>query len=357
MSLFEQHAVQLNDDPAPEYRVALTRSNTATTSGSGSSNVHWQSPFADPPAPVNSPRRLPRAKPERYLYTYNLVAGSAPLQFLISVEPSNGRPTPGKYAFRLSLQVDKVERPMGDPVSLHLAVDPRLLEFVVFVFPGKTSLPVDTLYSYRVWLRVNGIEHRLFGEDELWIARDPDFSSIANASFARLKTISTNTQIYDAYVGKARIQFVARWRLISEDLYKYTLEYDANGVGGVLIEDFRLILHGDPRKATFLIYTVPMQSAPEGASHRVRVWLKTYSSAPVDPTSTFSLPFSDSYVYQRIWKSDSFKIGAQLDFGSLANRKMVMGFSVGGGPKTIVMSQTGGGDLRYLDKNTVLEVG
>jgi hypothetical protein len=78
----------------------------------------------------------------------------------------------------------------------------------VSTFPGKNSLPVGTLYSYRVWLRVNGVEHRVFGEDDLWVAKDPDFQAITDASFARLKDASVNIQTYDAFVGKARVQFI-----------------------------------------------------------------------------------------------------------------------------------------------------
>ncbi len=50
---------------------------------------------------------------------------------MASVEPSNGKPTPGEYTLRLSLKVDDVERPIGEPVSLRLSVDPRTLEFIV----------------------------------------------------------------------------------------------------------------------------------------------------------------------------------------------------------------------------------
>lgn len=340
-----------NDDPSPEYRVTVTRSNTVA-SGSTTS-VNWHSPFDDPPAPINVPRRV-RSKPERYVYDYSLMASGASLHFIISVEPSSGKPIPGKYSFRLSLKVDKVERPLEDAVSLHLAVDPRNLEFLVFVFPGKSSLPVGSLYSYRVWLRVNGIDHRLFGEDDLWVVQDPDFSSIADASFARLKSMTTSMQIYDAHVGGARVQFIVRWQQISEELYKYILEYDANGVGGVLIDDFRLLLQGDPRKVSFLIYTVPMNSMPAGASHRIRVWLKTLTPLAGDRSPAYSLPYHDSYTFQRIWKSDNFKIGARLDFGTLGS-KMIMGYS-SGPAKTIVMSQSGEGTHRFKNDD-IVEVG
>ncbi|KAF8827234.1 hypothetical protein HHX47_DHR5000568 [Lentinula edodes] len=162
------------------------------------------------------------------------------------------------------------------------------------VFPGKTTIPAGCLWSYRVWLRVNFVDHRIFGDDELWVGKDPDFSSIADASFARLKTVNANSQLYDGVVGRARVQFIAS--------------------------------------------TVPMSSMPAGASHRIRVWLKTFLPFPNDQSSNISLPFNDSYVYQRIWKSDSLKIGARLDFYSLG-AKMVMGYS-NGPPKTFTVSQT-----------------
>ena len=61
------------------------------------------------------------------------------------------------------------------------------------VFPGKATIPAGCLWSYRVWLRVNFVDHRIFGDDELWVGKDPDFSSIADASFARLKSNNVNS--------------------------------------------------------------------------------------------------------------------------------------------------------------------
>lgn len=78
------------------------------------------------------------------------------------------------------------------------------------IFPGKAGLPTGSLWSLRVWLRVNGVDHRLFGEDELWIARDPDFNSIGDASFARLKSAEAGEQMYNAYVGRALVTFLIR---------------------------------------------------------------------------------------------------------------------------------------------------
>jgi len=46
---------------------------------------------------------------------------------------------------------------------------------------------------------------------------------------------------------------VCRWQNMSSNLYKYSLEYDAEGVGEVLFEDFKLRIDSDPRAVTFLI--------------------------------------------------------------------------------------------------------
>ncbi|KAF5371215.1 hypothetical protein D9758_004118 [Tetrapyrgos nigripes] len=125
----------------------------------------------------------------------------------------------------------------------------------------------------------------------------------------------------------------AGYQHVAEGLYRYSIEYEAAGVGATLVDDFRLILYGDPRTVTFAIYTVPMNSIPAGASHRLRIWLKTFlptdpSISPQSSSANFVLPFNDSYVYQRIFKSDTFKVGSRLDFGTLGS-KMVMGYANG----------------------------
>ncbi|KAJ7098606.1 hypothetical protein B0H15DRAFT_583477 [Mycena belliarum] len=351
-----------DDEVCPDYNVAVSRSNTTTTttsgysdsSGSTESSVHWTSPFDAPrsPPPLRSfvthsqlrrattsptnplPSPPPLLRPERYVYTYSLLAAGAPLKFYISVEPSNGKPAPGNYTFRLSLKVNEVERPIGDSVSLRLSVDPRQLEFSVFLFPGKKNVvPADAVYSMRVWLRVNGIDHRLFGEDELWVGKDLDFGSIENASFARLKSVAPDALFYEVMVGHARVLLIVRWRHISGGLYKYSLDYEASGVGAELVNDLRLIVDGDPRSLRFLIYTVPVRSVPAGASHRLRLWLK--SSVAPDAGAAHPAGDTSGHVYQRLWKSDVFKLGAWLDFEQLGPT-LVMGTAVGA-PQTVTM--------------------
>ncbi|KAJ3512945.1 hypothetical protein NMY22_g15184 [Coprinellus aureogranulatus] len=169
------------------------------------------------------------------------------------VESSSGLPVPGKYTFRLSMKVGGIERPVCEPVQKTLRVDPRALEFVVFMFPGKSSVPTGCLWSLRVWLRVNSIDHRLFGEDELWVGKDPDFNAIGDASFARLKHQDTHEMVHHVYVGRALVLFSVKWSRVHGNLFKYSLEYEAGGVGGVVFEDVRLKLDIDPRTVSFLI--------------------------------------------------------------------------------------------------------
>ena len=61
---------------------------------------------------------------------------------------------------------------------------------------------------------MSNIDHRLFGDDELWVAKDPDFAAIGEASFAGLKYIDpgdkTGEQVYSGYVGKALVTFIVR---------------------------------------------------------------------------------------------------------------------------------------------------
>jgi hypothetical protein len=49
------------------------------------------------------------------------------------------------------------------------------------------------------------------------------------------------------------VSSVYRWQNVADNLYKYSLEYDAEGVGDVLFEDYKLRIDSDPRAVTFLI--------------------------------------------------------------------------------------------------------
>ncbi|KAG5724742.1 hypothetical protein E4T56_gene8038 [Termitomyces sp. T112] len=317
----------------PEYD-QVSRSNS-----NGSRSVHWQSAEESTPLIQRSlstprPSDPPPNKRERYVYTYKILAGSTPLELRISVEPASGQPTPGKYTLRLTMKCNGIERVMCEPTVLRLSVDPRNLDFVVFVYPGKSSIPVGSLYSLRVWIRANGVEHRVFSDDELWVGKDLDFYSINGASIMILRNVDNRSQLYHGYVGRALVTFSCRWQRVNENLYKYSIDYDSNGIGGNLIEDLRLRIDGDPRTVTFLIYSVPINSVPAGSSHRIRIWTKSLVNTSSTEPST--LPFQDSYIFQRIHKNDVFKIGAHLDFEKMST-KATMGFAVGS-VQTVVMS-------------------
>ncbi|KAF8728314.1 hypothetical protein AX14_006788 [Amanita brunnescens Koide BX004] len=328
-----------DDETCPDYAAATSTSSLS----SANRQTRWLPPLPtrnDLPLPPPTARRLPRPlqRNERYVYTYNLAAAGTPLQFLVSVEPSSGKPTSGKYKFKLSLRIGGVERSLSEPTELSLTVDPRQLAFVVFVFPGKTKLPIGGLWCLRVWLRVNSVDHRLFGEDELWIGKDMDFASIPDASFARHRLTNPKEQVYSTLLGNAHVNFIVRWQGSSQNAYRYTLDYEAGGVSSTLFDDLELKLDHDPRHVTFVIYTSPHSSLPAGASHQLRVWLRS----PI-PTTTSSLQepstIPSSYAYQRIWKTDALKIGSKLDFASLGN-KVIMGLSLRGGPETVVSDES-----------------
>jgi len=278
-----------------------------------------------------------------------MLAAQTPMQFYISVEPFDGKPKAGKYQFRLSMRVNGIERPLGDPVTRHLSIDPRKLDFVVFVFPGKGSkqaLPLNSLWSLRVWLRVDGVDHQLFKMEELFVGKDLDFNVIGDASFARQAAMSADHQVYRGYVGRALITFTIRWHRIRDQLYKYSMEYDGGGVGDVLFSDLRMRVDNDPQTISFLIYSTPVQSMPIGATHKLRVWLRSLVPLTNDPAISRPLPFGDSYIYQRIFKMEEFKVGGRLEFSALGN-KLVMGFAPRGGPETITMARN---PVKHPDK-------
>lgn len=280
-----------------------------------------------PPALARSPTTsnlsesfLQMDSQETMVYTYNLLAECTPLQFSVLVEPEADQPN--HYTLSLSMKVGYVERALCAPVTLRLSIDPRRLDFSVFIFPPRTSLPAGCLYHLRVWLQTAGIDHRIFSDNDLWVGKDPDFRSVGDASFAVLRNATQDMLIYQGIVGRAHVSFIIRWKLVEVGLYSLSLEYEAGGAGRTLFEDYYMRLECEPQIVTFLIYAIPVTSTPHGASHRLRFWLRTpfVSHSPASSATSQS----ESYIYQRIWKSDDFKIGAGLNFEALGSR-LVMG--------------------------------
>ncbi|KAI6018313.1 hypothetical protein EDC04DRAFT_2576497 [Pisolithus marmoratus] len=253
-------------------------------------------------------------------YIYTLCAGDAPIQITIAVEAEADRQN--YYTFSLTLKAGHVERVICEPVTLRLSIDPRGLDFSVFVFPPRSSLPVGCLHHLRVWLRSGGIDHRIFGDNDLWVGRDPDFRSIADASFAILRNATQDMLIYQAIVGRAHVSFIVRWRLVEVGIYALSFDYEAGGVGRNLFDGYHLKLDCEPQTITFMIYSIPAISVPRGASHRLRFWLRTPHTS-LSPASSVSSQITESYIYQRLWKTDDFKIGGYLDFEALGS-KLIM---------------------------------
>ncbi|KAJ8593155.1 hypothetical protein M405DRAFT_731966 [Rhizopogon salebrosus TDB-379] len=257
---------------------------------------------------------------ETMVYAYNLDAGGAPLQLFVLVEPAVDQSN--HYTFSISMKAGHVERALCSPVTLRLSIDPRQLDFSVFIFPPRTSLPAGCLYHLRVWLRARGIDHQIFSDNDLWVGRDPDFWAVGDASFAVLRNAMQDMLIYQSIVGRAHARFIIKWKLVEVGLYSLSLEYEAGGVGRTLFEDRYLRLECEPQIVTFMIYTIPMSSTPTGASHRLRVWLRT-PFVSLSPASS-AISSGESYIYQRIWKSDDFRLGAGLNFEALGPQ-LVMG--------------------------------
>jgi len=288
-----------------------------------------QSPFNDSEAVVNPNGATTQlANEERIIYTYHLSASnSVHVEIIIAVEPFDLQAN--QYTFTLAVKAGDVERALCDPVVLNVFVDPRQLDFAAFIFPPKASIPPGCLYCLRVWLRSGKVDHRLFAEDEFWIGRDPEFTAIGDASYAQLANSMDSLLVYQANIGGAPVNFILRWHLFDEDRYKLSLDYEAGGVGRTLFDNQCLCLP-HPEKISFVIYSVPITSRPPNASHRLRVWICTPSSDL--PTSSVPSFQNNSYIYQRLWKSDNFKVGAELDFKALGS-KTVIGVRDGRSPQ------------------------
>ncbi|KAI9447931.1 hypothetical protein H4582DRAFT_1802679, partial [Lactarius indigo] len=288
----------------------------------------------------------------KVIHTYTLDIGGVDLRLIITIEPI--RELSREHTFYLSLKTGVFERPISEPATLSLSVDPRELKFVVFAYPPRSCLPQGCLFSLRVWLRAGDIDHRLFSEDALWIGRDPDFYSIQDATFARLRSVNSHTLLYKIVVGRALMDFIirhasthppprcffffnskpcTRWRQVLGGVYSLSLEYDGCGVGRVLFSDFIVNLDCPPEHLNFVLYTIPVTSTPRGATHRVRLWLRAPDQVGLMTSPEGELPCSQ-FIYQRIWSTDSFKVGNSLDFTALGP-KVILGVPNGDGPRIL----------------------
>lgn len=103
----------------------------------------------------------------------------------------------------------------------------RRLAFVSSRHPttdlAQVSLPANCLYRLRVWLRTGQVDHRLFAEDDLWIGKDPDFRTIALASFAQFTSGAPFMLVYQGFVGKAQVAFIVRCVRVTTGMFGQAL--------------------------------------------------------------------------------------------------------------------------------------
>ncbi|KAF9777406.1 hypothetical protein BJ322DRAFT_658674 [Thelephora terrestris] len=84
-----------------------------------------------------------------------------------------------------------------------------------------------------------------------------------------------------------------------------------------------------PRDLGCHIYTIPLDSKPVGATHRVRVWLRSPSPFNAEGDSYAA------YTYQRVWSTDEFRIGGFLDFMDVDPKRVILATPVGRPPLRI----------------------
>ncbi|KIM21966.1 hypothetical protein M408DRAFT_333165 [Serendipita vermifera MAFF 305830] len=257
-------------------------------------------------APTNGPERYE----QRYMYIYNAVAGGVNVQFILTVEAAPL--TPDESVLTLTCKSGGIERSLCGREYMRLNVDPQTLKFHIFIFP-KPSLPADCLFCVRVWLEALDVQHRIFSDENLWVGREPPFASIQHVALTQqgAPTIpfpSTRSEVgvirkaYKGFVGRAACDFIVILKNLSalDGVWGISVEYQAGGVSRLLFEQVKLRFHCRIEDVRFVIYTVPIDSSIPYSNHRVRVWVRGLDG-----------------VYQRLFKSDEFRIGSQLAFEPL----------------------------------------
>ena len=147
---------------------------------------------------------------------------------------------------------------------------------------------------------------------------DPDFSVIPDAVQATPWCEAPDRQFYKCLVGRAEVNFILSWEWLKQSVYSLTFEYEAGGVGKTVLENMIVRLDFPPSKLGCHIYTIPLISKPAGATHRVRVWLKSPSPFTMEEN------LHPSYTYQRIWSTDEFRIGGYLDFMDIDPKRVIL---------------------------------
>jgi len=286
--------------------------NDSPTSSTPTVHGFWQSQDSLLP----SAAKLGEKGDHRLIRTFSLTADSTVINFMITIAPVEDKLN--YYTFSLSFKAGGLHRSICEPVTFKLTFDPQELSFNVFLFPPKHSLPRNCLYSLRVWLRHRNVDQRVFADDALWVGTNPNFAAIPGAIVATAWHQAPERQLYKCLVGRAEVTFILRWELLKESVYSLTLEYEAGGVGKPLLENLIVRLDFPPRELGCHIYTIPLDSKPVGATHRLRIWLRSPSPFTLDGESY------RKYTYQRIWSTDEFRVGGFLNFVDIDPKSVIV---------------------------------
>ncbi|KAG9317818.1 hypothetical protein JVU11DRAFT_2043 [Chiua virens] len=282
---------------------------------------------------VSSPSQsfLQMESHETFTYTYDLDVGNMHLQILILIRR---RSTKSLHIFAVheSRPCRTHHRATRHHETLHSPPQIRFCRVRVPTTiepPNRLSLLFSRLASAPRASIIACLVPKTSGSE-----MTPTFERSPTPPLPISETATQDMSIYQGRVGRAHVSFIlrsrsllrfppspltspCRWRRVEPEIYTLSLDYEAGGAGRPLFEDYHLRLSCEPQTLSFLIYTIPVPSTPTGASHRLRVWIRTPAPPQLVNGSSSVGP---SYLYQRLWKSDDFKIGAQLNFESVGSK-------------------------------------
>jgi hypothetical protein len=132
----------------------------------------------------------------------------------------------------------------------------------ISIFP-KPSLPEGSLYCVRVWMEAgpNNVQHRIFSDDNLWVARDPPFHTVDHIALTQLApTIPIMSDMYwsrtyRGFVGRAPCDFIPSLTLLThfDRVYSVALDYESGGVKRRVFDNLKVRLYCRLEDISFVI--------------------------------------------------------------------------------------------------------
>ncbi|CAE6461474.1 unnamed protein product [Rhizoctonia solani] len=232
------------------------------------------------------------------VHNYCAWMGNVMVEFIIRiVTPKDSRDS----AVTLTCQAGGVERIMGEPQIVQLDTNPTQANFIIYVIP-RESIPLNSLFKFRVWLSSPEFQVRLWAEDEFWIGAQLPFPSIPGAHLARLTHASPLFHTYHGTVGAASLVYTVCIDRVpyapTRDEYLITLRYSAGGIGRELCSNIRLRLSCSLEEISFIIYSIRQNSEPKKGRHKFRLWVRSANGG----------------ICQRLWAGDDLCMGKDLEF-------------------------------------------